>query len=148
MGYLLDTNVISKLSRKRDDSNERVYDWIDKTPSADMYLSVISIGEIWKGIENLLSSSLGSREDNLLSSAELITWVNSRVIARFEDSIIGIDRPIAERWGRLMVSRSDSLTVDTLLASTALVCSLTMVTLNEKDFRDIPGLEILNPNRQ
>ena len=141
MGYLLDTNVISEFSRVS--PRKKVIRWIYETPSIDMYLSVMSIGEIRKGIENL---SLGWRGGGISLDSRIL-WFEDSVIRMFRDNLLIIDRSISEEWGRLMVSRPQRLSIDTLLAATALVHGLTMVTLNEKDFRGIPDLEILNPNR-
>ena len=144
MGYLLDTNVISEPARRF--PNKRVRGWLSSTRPRELYLSVMTLGEIQNGIENLRSASLG-RGKNLSSVEFLISWFEDDLLIRFRNNIIDVDRSIAEEWGRLMVGRRLSNSVDVLLAATALVRGLTMVTLNEKDFRDIPDLEILNPNR-
>ena len=148
MGYLLDTNIVSEPVRRF--PNKRARGWLSSTRPRELYLSVMTLGEIRNGIEGLRSSSSGSLGigKKLISVEFLTSWFEDDLLVRFQRNIIDVDRSISDVWGRLMVGRPRSHSVDILLASTALVHGLVMVTLNEKDFRGIEGLEILNPNRQ
>ena len=140
MRYLLDTSVISELVSKQPD--ERVIAWIDGVDDQLVYLSVITIGEIKRGIERLPESR---RKDRLDS------WLNEDLLIRFADRILAIDLPVMLIWGTL-VARLEGLgrslpAVDSLIAAIALRHELQIVTRNEKDFVGT-GLTIVNPWRE
>ena len=134
MSWLLDTNVLSEL-RKRERCNPNVAAWFAEVLDDDIYLSVLVIGEIRRGIE-----SIRRRDARAASSLEL--WLR-RLVADHEDRILPVDQRIAEEWGRISVpSRPPS--VDGLLAATARVHGLTLVTRNVADVRRT-GVLFKNP---
>ena len=134
MSYLIDTNVISEI-RKGSRCNPGVKSWLAEAFSAEVYLSVLTLGEIRKGIENV------RRRDKPTADA-LESWFRE-VENNFSDHILPVDQAISEQWGRFNVP--DPLpTVDSLLAATAQVHGLTLVTRNLKDV-ERTGVDCLNP---
>lgn len=137
MKYLLDTNVVSEWSKPRPDPS--AVGWLNSAIEDDLYLSVITIGELWQGIEGLPP---GKRR------VALTKWVERDLTARFEGRLLGIDEPIARAWG-VLLAESKQLgvamhAVDALLAATANVYSFTLVTRNSKHF-GASGVRLLNP---
>ena len=136
MSYLVDTNVVSEL-RKGQRCDPGVASWFAETSSGEIFLSALTVGEIRKGIENI------RRRDEPTASA-LETWLGE-LLATHSDRILAVDAVVAEQWGRFNVP--DPLPVlDSLLAATASVHGLTLVTRNVKDV-ERPGVECLNPFR-
>lgn len=136
MSYLVDTNVISEL-RKGRRCDPGVSSWFADVSSAEIYLSALTIGEIRKGIENI-------RRRDEPTAAALETWLGE-LLAAHSDRILPVDAVIAEKWGRFNVP--DPLPVlDSLLAATASVHGLTLVTRNVKHV-ERTGVECLNPFR-
>lgn len=136
MKYLLDTNIISETIRSRPDKN--VHQWLKEISAKNLFISVLTLGEIRRGIEKLKDKKRKSH---------LILWLEQELPAWFGENVLPIDQEVAERWGYItsMATQFHQLTaIDTLLAATALTHNLIMVTRNVKDF-DIPGLEVLNP---
>jgi len=134
MSYLLDTNVISELFKAR--PNKRVISWIDNIAESELFLSVLTIGELRKGIEKI---------ENSVKKAKLIVWLEQELLSRFAHRILKIDIPIAERWGRLLATSKQSLpAIDSLLAATALHYDLCLVTRNTADFV-VSTLVVFNP---
>lgn len=134
MSYLLDTNVISELVRPRPDPG--VVDWFRHAPDEALHLSVLTLGEIRKGIENL--SDTVRRE-------KLRVWLEHDLPQWFEGRVLPIDVLVAERWGAMLGRIGRSLpAIDSLLAATALHHELRIVTRNEKDFEYFE-LEVINP---
>jgi predicted nucleic acid-binding protein len=135
--YLLDTNVISEWTKPRPDAS--VVGWLNSAKEDDLLLSVITVGELWHGIERLPQSK---------RRAALSQWLERDLSARFEGRLLGIDERIARAWGALLAeSQQQGRTihvVDALLAATASTYSLTLVTRNIKDFT-VSGLRVLNP---
>ncbi len=134
MSWLVDTNVLSEL-RKEDDADLRVRAWSESIPGAEVYTSVIVVGEIRQGIESI-------RRRDLPSALALEQWL-LRIVSAYGRRILPIDRRIAEYWGRLNVPDRVPI-VDGLLAATALVHDLTLVT---RDVRGVEqtGVRLLNP---
>ena len=136
-GYLLDTNCVSELVRIKPEP--RVVEWMEATDEALLHLSVLTLGEIRKGLAGLPQG----RRRTLLE-----TWLEVQLQARFAGRILAIDAPVADRWGWLAAlakSRGASLPiVDGLLAATALHYNLTVVTRNSSDFRNAQ-VQVLNP---
>jgi predicted nucleic acid-binding protein len=134
LSYLLDTNVISELRKgKRADAN--VTAWFTGIAEEEIVLSVLTIGEIRRGIESV-------RRRDPDSAAALDRWL-TLVSEIHGDRVIPIDRAITEEWGRLNVP--DPLpVVDGLLAATARVLGLTLVTRNVADVEGV-GVELLDP---
>lgn len=134
MSYLLDTNVISETVRRQQD--QRVITWLDQIPTEALFISVLTLGEIRKGIE---------RHTDKKRREKLRLWLDHELTAWFEGRILPIDIPVADRWGRLLAEVGRPVpAIDSLLAATALHFELRLVTRNAKDF-DYPGLEVINP---
>ena len=136
-GFLLDTNVISELINARPDAN--VTAWVEATDESLLYLSVLTLGEIRRGIASLPQSR---------RRATLEAWLDRDLQARFEGRILTIDREVADRWGLLTAAARESgialPVIDGLLAATALEHNLTLVT---RDTGQIPsmGVAVFNP---
>jgi toxin FitB len=133
MTYLLDTNIVSELRKRQ--PNPYVLSWYETVRSADLYLSVLTIGEIRLGVERLRRRDIGQ--------AGLIEeWLDELRVS-YGDHIVDIDTGIAEEWGRLNVP--DPLpVVDGLLAASARVRRWILVTRNVGDLQRT-GVELLNP---
>jgi len=130
--YLLDTNVVSELRRLR--PHGAVLQWLERQHDEDLYLSAVTLGEIQAGIE-ITRTRDQDRAD------EIEAWADA-VAASW--NILPVDAPIYRRWARLMHGRSDQLYEDGLIAATAFVHDLTVVTRNIADFEDF-GVRLLNP---
>lgn len=134
MTFLLDTNVVSELRRgSRADSG--VTDWFDARTPDELSLSVITVGEIRQGIEQL-------RRCKPAQAEALDRWVHG-LVQFYEDRLLYVDGDVAEEWGRLRASRTLPV-VDALLAATARVHKLTLVTRNVRDFAGT-GVRLVNP---
>jgi len=136
-GFLLDTNCISEVVRARPEP--RVLEWLEATDESVLYLSVLTLGEIRKGVAGLAQ---GRRRTHLE------VWLEVELQARFSGRILPIDAAVADRWGLLAAEAKRKgaalSTVDALLAATALHFNLTLVSRNVNDFAHTPVL-ILNP---
>ena len=137
MSFLLDTCVISELIAKR--PNPSLVDWIEGVDDERLYLSVITIGEVSRGIAKLPDSK---------RRQELRAWPDTALLSRFQDRILVIDIPVMLAWGQL-TERLDGQgrplpAIDSLIAAQALHYRLTLVTRNEKDFI-AAGVELFNP---
>lgn len=134
MSYLLDTNVISEL-RKGDRADSNLVAWFGGLADEEIYLSVLTIGEVRRGIESV-------RRRDPDSAVALDSWL-ARLSEDHRDRILPVDRGIAEEWGRMGVP--DPLpVVDGLLAATAKVKSLTFATRNVADVKST-GVEMVDP---
>jgi tRNA(fMet)-specific endonuclease VapC len=137
MNYLLDTCAISELVAKQ--PNQKVVEWIDSIEEARLYLSVITIGEIRKGIEKLPDS----RRRTVLEE-----WLNDQLLVRFTGRIVPIDIGVMLRWGQLTgaleVMGKTMPAIDSLIAAIALYGNFSLVTRNEDDFK-YAGIPIVNP---
>jgi predicted nucleic acid-binding protein len=132
LSFLLDTNAISEIRRGRD---QRVRAWVAEVEDADLHLSVLTLGEIRKGIELLRSRDAAQAE-------AFDSWL-SALRTRFADRIMPIDDRVAEEWGRLNAAGSRR-TVDSLIAATARIHDLIVVTRHTRDFEGC-GVPLLNP---
>jgi predicted nucleic acid-binding protein len=134
--YLLDTCLLSELIRK--EPNQGVLDWIKDKEESSLFLSVLTIGELRKGIVKLKPST---------KKKELTLWF-AELESRFKDRIIPIDIQISLKWGEIQANlevKGNSMpTIDSLIASTALCKNLIVVTRNGKDMKQ-SHVEILNP---
>lgn len=133
-GFLLDTNVVSEL-RKRDRCNPAVSEWAANSPPDRNFLSVLVVGELIRG------AALKRRTDPASADA-LHKWIN-RLTHLYGDRILPVTLEIAEEWGRFSASRSLP-PEDGLLAATAHVHRLTLVTRNVKNVEGL-GVALLNP---
>ncbi len=134
MTYLLDTNVLSE-TRKRQPA-AGVADWIAATPPDRMHVSVLTLGEIAQGI------AIVRGRGDLDQAAALERWLRE-VESGLEDRVLPVTLPVAAAWGRQQYSQPLPV-IDALIAATARVHGLTVVTRNIKDF-ELTGVQVLNP---
>ena len=120
--FLLDTNVVSELRRPR--PHGAVLVWIADVPTEQLFLSAVTVGEIQAGIEI-------TREQDTAKAEELEVWLD-KVLASY--GVLPMDTPTFRQWARLMHRRSDTITEDAMIAATAIVHRLTVVTRNVRDF--------------
>lgn len=132
MSLLLDTNVVSEIRRGRDPN---VAAWAKAWENDDLYLSVLTVGEIRKGIERL-------RNRDSKQAEVFATWLDE-LHERFGDRILQVDVKVADDWGRLN-ARAEHSTVDSLIAATARVHGLTVATRNTDDLQGC-GVRLLDP---
>ena len=130
--YLLDTNVVSELRRPRPDG--AVLDWIARVPAEQLFISAVTVGEIQAGIEII-------REQDVSKAEEIESWLD-RVLASY--GVLPMDASAFREWARLMHRRSDTVTEDAMIAATATVHRLTVVTRNVTDFVHLE-VELQNP---
>lgn len=130
--YLLDTNVVSELRRPR--PHGAVLAWLRDTPDKNLHVSAVTIGEVQAGIEM-------TREQDPAKAAEIEAWLD---LVQETYNVLPIDAHIFRRWARLMHRRPDDLIEDAMIAATALVHDLTVVTRNVRDFERF-GVTTLNP---
>ena len=140
MKYLLDTCVISELARSR--PNASVIDWLRRQDAETLYISYVTVGELNKGIVKLGGDK---------RALDLGRWLNNDILLRFSDRILPIDKAEALEWGRICgegerVGHSRS-SIDALIAATARVHGMTLVTRN---INDMAGMDVplLNPFEQ
>ena len=135
--YLLDTNVISELRKaKSSKADKNVLAWANSVSVTGLFLSVITILELETGI-------LQVERRDVIQGAILRSWLNTHVLPAFSERILAVDTAIAQRCAKLHVPdpRSDR---DALVAATALVHGMTVVSRNISDFKPT-GVETLNP---
>ena len=137
MKYLLDTCVISELVAK--EANPKVVEFVDSLDTDDVYLSVITIGEIAKGIEKLPKSK---------RKQELHTWLTEDLLVRFDKKIVPLDTEVLLEWGflaaRLEAKGKILPAMDSLIAATVMTHKFALVTRNVEDFNGA-NIEIINP---
>lgn len=134
MSFLLDTNVVSETFRGRN-CNVRVAQWLEATEDRDLFISVLVVGELRKGAERL-------RSRDLHRAQKTEAWV-AVLQEQYALRILPITSAVAEEWGRMSATR-DLPVVDSLMAATARVHGLTVVTRNTADFDGL-GVSLLNP---
>jgi len=137
MNYLLDTCVISEFTRRQ--PSQSVIDWMNAVDEEKLLISVITVGEIQRGIERLPNSH---------RKTELLVWMNHGLLQRFSARMIGIDAPTMYLWGsltaRLETAGQPMSVMDSLIAACALQNNLIVATRNSVDF--LPsGVQVINP---
>ena len=137
MSFLLDTNVVSEWTKPR--PNAGVVEWLARVDEDEAFLSVVTFAELRHGIERLPTGERRRRLDE---------WLRNDLALRFEDRIIGVDGAIADEWGRVIARRETRgrpmSAMDALIAATAQVHDLTVVTRNAADFQSFVK-NVLNP---
>jgi toxin FitB len=132
LSFLLDTNVVSEIRRGRD---PHVRAWANGVEDIDLHVSVMTLGEIRKGVELL-------RSRDPVQADVFANWLGE-LRTRFAERIVPIDAAVAEEWGRLNAAAPRN-SVDSLIAASARVRGLTVVTRNTGDFADC-GVPLINP---
>jgi len=134
LSYLIDTNVLSELRRKVPDPG--VVEWFSRRPATTLHVSVLTLGEIRKGIKGISDET---------RRQSMVDWLETDLRAFFTGRILTIDSAVADRWGRLVAAAGRPLpAIDSLLAATALANDLVLVSRNVKDFADLP-VQLFNP---
>ena len=130
--YLLDTNVVSELRKPR--PHGTVVAWLQSAADVDLHLSAVTLGEIQAGIEL-------TREQDADKAREIEAWAN---LLAASYNVLPMDAETFRVWARLMHRKSDTFYEDTMIAATALVHKLTIVTRNVADFAQF-NVELVNP---
>lgn len=130
--YLLDTNVISELRKKR--PHGAVVEWLEAIDEAKLFVSAVTLGEIQAGIEL-------TREQDPAKAAEIEAWLE---LVAGAYNVLPMDASAFREWARLMHRKSDTLYEDAMIAAAARVNGLTVVTRNVADFKAL-GVKALNP---
>lgn len=133
--FLLDTVVLSELRKPQHQRNRNLVQWIGKVSSRDLFLSVVTIGEIERGIER-------QRRLDPSFAESLGGWLDT-VLRTYERRILPVDIAVARRWGRLS-QRIGNKGLDLAVAATALEHGLTVATRNVSDFEPT-GVPVLDP---
>jgi hypothetical protein len=131
--YLLDTNILSETRKKQ--ANEKVISFLSAAEPSSLYISVLTLGELRKGVAL-------KKQSDADAAKKIAAWVDGLEFS-FGDRILGIDTDTAKLWGELSAERPRPV-VDTLLAATAVVHDLAFVTRNTGDVKDIK-LRLVNP---
>jgi predicted nucleic acid-binding protein len=130
--YLLDTNIISELRRPR--PSRVVVEWFSRVEMDTVFLSVVTIGELQLGVEKM-------RDQDHVRAAAIETWVG---FVSESYNILPMNVPVFRQWARLMHRRPRELVADAMIAATAIVHNLTVVTRNLRDFEPF-SVPTLNP---
>jgi toxin FitB len=137
--FLLDTNTVSEWVKPRPDPG--IVQWFDEVDEDRTFLSVITLGELRRGVDRLPS---GRRRDRLER------WLTGDLLDRFTDRVLPVDAPVADEWGRLLARAETAgkaiAGIDGLLAATAKVHKLQVVTRNVRHFR-LAGVAVICPWR-
>ena len=133
MSFLVDTCVLPELVKPR--PSRQVSEWFDAAPPDTLFVSVLTFGEIRKGVEKLPDGRRRTR---------IVAWLETDLPMWFEDRVLPIDAGVADEWGRLMARPGNIPAIDSLIAATALRYRLAVVTRNEADFATT-GVDLLNP---
>ena len=135
MSFLIDTNVISEMSKPA--PNKAVENWIITIPESGLFLSVVTIGELVYGI---------CKVTDKIRKKKLSAWLDKVMNEGFGGRILAIDTEVMCTWGEMYAKLPRTIPIqDTLIAATAITNNLTLVTRNIRDFNDITGLTTINP---
>ena len=132
--YLLDTNVVSELRKSK--PHGAVLAWIGAADDTSLFLSAVTIGEIQAGIEK-------TRELDPVKAGEIEAWLEQLAVSY---NVLPMDAPAFREWGRLTHRKSDTLLEDAMIAATARLHNLVVVTRNVADFKTL-GVRTLDPFR-
>ncbi len=137
MKYMLDTCVLSEFTRRQPE--QRVIDWLNRNSEEDLFISVITIGEVQRGIERLSDSK---------RKTELIQWMTQGLLRRFDGRIVSIDAETMIIWGSL-ITRMESQgkpigVMDSLIIASAMQYKMIVATRNINDFHP-SGVRVINP---
>ena len=130
--YLLDTNVVSELRKVR--PHGAVLAWIQDVPEGALWMAAVTLGELQAGAEI-------TRKQDAAKAAAIEAWID-QLAAAYE--VIAMDAAMFREWARLMAGKSDALLEDAMIAATARVRGLVVVTRNVRDFKMFP-VDVLNP---
>ena len=134
MSYLLDTNMLSELRKKT--PNAGVVKWFAQRPASTLFLSVLTLGELRKGVEGVQDAT---------RRMALLDWLDADLPAFFTGRILSVDAPVADRWGRMLAAAGRPVpAIDSLLAATAMHHGLSLVSRNVRDLADLE-LDVINP---
>ncbi len=137
MNYLLDTCLISELAKSKPD--QKVVDWVLCKNETTFYVSVLTFGELYKGVEKLPESK---------KKEELRIWIEDELKNRFQNRVIGIDMSVSILWGKIQCFAEKKgkpmPAIDSLIAATGMAYDLTVVTRNVADMEQ-SGVKLLNP---
>ncbi len=135
--YLVDTNVLSEMRKqaKSDPGVRRFFAGVVREEQG-VYVSVVTVGELRRGVESI------RHRGDVRQATHLETWLDE-IILHYQDHILEIDADVAQLWGRLRVPNPENA-LDKLIAATALIHDLTVVTRNQKDF-ETTGVRVHNP---
>jgi predicted nucleic acid-binding protein len=138
VNYLLDTCAVSEFTRAQPDAG--LLEWLRATPEANLHLSALTLGEIQQGISRLATSARRQR---------LQAWLDDDLQPRFASRVLPADAAVCLLWGDLRTRAAQAghtlPVLDSLIAATALVHRMLLVTRNEADFTAVPGLQVVNP---
>lgn len=116
--------------------NDRVVDWMAQRPASTLYLSVLTLGELRKGVEGVVDSA---------RRTALLDWLETELPAFFSGRVLPVDVQVADRWGRMMAAaRRPVPAIDSLIGATAAHHGLSLVTRNGRDYADL-GLDTIDP---
>ena len=133
MSFLIDTCALSELTKPK--PSRLVLDWFDAAKPEILFVSVLTLGEIRKGIEKM---------DDGRRRARISAWLETELPDWFDDRVLPVDANVADEWGRLVARSRNVPAIDGLIAATASCHRLTVVTRNEADFA-ATGVDLLNP---
>lgn len=133
MSFLIDTCALSELTKPK--PSRLVLDWFDTAKPETLFVSVLTLGEIRKGIEKM---------DGGRRRARVSAWLETELPDWFDDRVLPVNANVADEWGRLVARSRNVPAIDGLIAATASCHRLTVVTRNEADFA-ATGVDLLNP---
>ena len=133
MSFLVDTCALSELTKPK--PSRLVLDWFDTAKPETLFISILTLGEVRKGIEKMDG---GGRR------AWIVAWLETELPAWFDDRVLPVDASVADEWGRLAARSRNVPAIDGLIAATASRHRLTVVTRNEADFA-ATGVGLFNP---